>query len=59
MRREKIDSVIKDAITVQVKKEMQEWNERDDITKFVSKLEKVVQDNDELLMETRIYLENS
>lgn len=59
MPRGKIDSIIKDAIAVQVQKEMEDWNDRNNVAKFLGKLESMVQENDGLLMETHVHLENS
>ena len=59
MCRGKIDSIIKEAVAAQVKQELQEWNRVKNIPKFVGELERMMWDNDELLMETHIHLENS
>jgi len=38
---------------------MEDWNDRNNVAKFLGKLESMVQENDGLLMETHVHLENS
>lgn len=59
VRRDKIESVIADAVATQVAEEMKEWSEKVDTAKLVGQLEGMVEQNDMLIRITHRQLENS
>jgi len=59
MHRNKIKSVIEDEVAAQVKKEVEEWGKKPAIPRFVSELEKMVEEDNKILREALTQLGNS
>ena len=59
MHRERLQSFITNAVTLEVKKEMEQWGSKAAIKKFVGSLQATADQNEILLEEARIGLQNS